>query len=201
MEYWGVGWIGMPLLQHSITPILFLRRSPLATPQVVKEAHHREIRNPNIEIRNKPGPTTLQNRENLKPRIRFGLVWNFFIFGYLKLFRISCFEFFDHGVPSTSLRTCLARVNPLPYRRRSAGTVLDLTPFVEYNAPTSAGWVVPSDETSIDSVLDVIAFLAVDCASCRGGAVARQYRLCVGEQQRAEFMGGAGTGNFCQVWR
>ena len=46
-----------------------------------------KIRNPNIEIRNKP--------EDINPNqeIPNGLVWNLLIFDHLKLFRISDFEF------------------------------------------------------------------------------------------------------------
>jgi hypothetical protein len=46
-----------------------------------------KIRNPNIEIRNKP--------KDLNPNyeIRNRLVWNFLILDHLKLFRISDFEF------------------------------------------------------------------------------------------------------------
>src|SRR5215470_7131735 len=49
----------------------------------------KQIRNPNIEIRNKLESKQISNGKNPKHRIRKGLVLNFAYFGHLQLFRIS----------------------------------------------------------------------------------------------------------------
>ena len=57
-----------------------------------------KIRNPNLEIRNKP------KHSNPKIEIRNELVWDFVVFGHLDLFRISSFEFAVLLVPWRALR-------------------------------------------------------------------------------------------------
>jgi outer membrane protein, multidrug efflux system len=57
----------------------------------------KEIRNPNIEIRNKLESKQISNWENSKQWIRMGLVLNFVYFGHLQLFRISGFVLRNFG--------------------------------------------------------------------------------------------------------
>ena len=126
---------------------------------------------------------------------------------------LPCAPLFQRGVTENSSRLeRLSKFSCVSHARRvqprlmgndqfSKGKYyLALGPVLEYDAATSARWMVLNDETSIDSVLDVAALLAVGCASCRGGAGARQYRRGVGEQQHAQSVGGAGAGAVRQAW-
>jgi outer membrane protein, multidrug efflux system len=66
----------------------------------------KQIRNPNIGIRNKFGSKQISNLENPKQRILTGLVLNFAYFGHSQLFRISGFVLRNFSLWRPAKQTC-----------------------------------------------------------------------------------------------
>src|ERR671923_1654703 len=94
----------------------------------IAPSNRQQIRNPNIEIRNKLRDKQISNPENPKHGIRKAVCSEFYNFSHLTLFRISDlvlrnFCSWRPCAPSTSLRTWFARdtVCPISYSEFQIG--------------------------------------------------------------------------------